>query len=158
MHFGLGLGLDGEDRSSGGGTDPYSFHGRSDSVSGASSVIRQRIVGNASSSVSGASGIVRQRLVGGAAPSVSSASGTVRQRLVGGAAPSISGGNTSPFYVPLIIPGNLLLLDSALGVHLNAGHVSALDDQSFTGDANKNATQAIAIRQPTYIASNANYN
>lgn len=45
-----------------------------------------------------------------------------------------------------------------LGVTLNGSTVSAWADQSGTGDSNKNATQGTAANQPTFTASDANFN
>ena len=45
-----------------------------------------------------------------------------------------------------------------LGITLNGGDVSAWADQSGTGDANKNATQANPALQPLYVANNVDFN
>jgi len=65
---------------------------------------------------------------------------------------------SAPF-VPTGIAGLLAWYrPDAAAVTLNGGDVSALLDQSGTGDANKHASQADAGQQPLYVASNAAYN
>ena len=44
-----------------------------------------------------------------------------------------------------------------LGITLNGSNVSAWNDQSGVGDANRNLLQASAGSQPTYVASSANF-
>jgi hypothetical protein len=57
---------------------------------------------------------------------------------------------------PLSISGNVLWLRADKGVTLVSGRVSQWDDQSRTGDANKNVAQATAGKQPLFNASDAN--
>lgn len=56
------------------------------------------------------------------------------------------------------ITGLLAWYRADLGVTLNGSTVSAWADQSGTGDANKDATQATPANQPTFVASHANFN
>jgi len=48
--------------------------------------------------------------------------------------------------------------DGDKGITLNGSTVSAWADQSETNDANKNATQATAVNQPTYILNDPEFN
>lgn len=47
---------------------------------------------------------------------------------------------------------------ASLGVTESGGAVSAWNDQSGTGDSNKNATQGTGSAQPTYVSSDAEFN
>lgn len=58
---------------------------------------------------------------------------------------------------PKSISGLKLWLRADLGITIGTG-VSAWADQSGTGDANKNVTQAVAGQQPAYTAADAAYN
>lgn len=60
-------------------------------------------------------------------------------------------------WTPKFISGLQLWLRADLGVTIATG-VSAWADQSGTGDANKNVTQATGSKQPTLNASDASYN
>ena len=64
----------------------------------------------------------------------------------------------SSAFAPTDIAGIDLWLRADLGITLNGGDVSAWADQSGTGDANKNAAQAVGASQPLYVASDAGYN
>ena len=64
-----------------------------------------------------------------------------------------SGGISSP----LAISGNVLWNRADLGLHTATG-ISQWDDQSGTGDANKNFVQAVGGKQPTRNVADAAYN
>ena len=67
------------------------------------------------------------------------------------------GASSGLVWTPKAITGLQLWLRADLGVTIGTG-VSAWADQSGTGDANKNVTQATGSKQPTLNASDANYN
>jgi hypothetical protein len=61
-------------------------------------------------------------------------------------------------FLPTNLSGLVLWLRADLGVTLNGGNVSAWNDQSGTGDANKNVLQAVAGNQPLYNSTTPAYN
>lgn len=56
------------------------------------------------------------------------------------------------------LPGLVAWYDAAKHITLNGSTVSSWGDSAFTADANKTLNQATAAKQPTYIASDPNYN
>lgn len=65
--------------------------------------------------------------------------------------------SSSAIWTPKSISGLQLWLRADLGITIGTG-VSAWADQSGTGDANKNVTQAVAGLQPAYSTANAGLN
>jgi len=71
---------------------------------------------------------------------------------------AVQEGNTPVASVPFLPPqvGNLVSwLRADMGITLNGSNVSAWADQSGNGN---HVTQATAVKQPTYVASDASYN
>ena len=66
------------------------------------------------------------------------------------------GGASGGLWTPKRLPGLDLWLRADMGITISTG-VSAWADQSGTGDANKNAVQAVPGNQPTFNASDAAY-
>src|SRR5579859_6552846 len=60
-------------------------------------------------------------------------------------------------FVPTSLSGCVLWLRADLGVTSSSGAVSQWNDQSGTGDANKNVTQATGANKPTLNTSNGSY-
>ena len=59
---------------------------------------------------------------------------------------------------PTSLPNLKAWFRADLGITLNGSTVSAWNDQSGTGDSNKNLTQGTAANQPTYVSSDSSYN